>query len=261
MTTTLTVERGLRLVAGAFVLASVILGVYVNPWFLAFTAFVGANLLQSAFTNWCPMMAILRRLGFRAAAIVILAAVTAAPAQAQDSDPGGVARTIAFTGGGATTASTAGALIGGTVIYDVNRYLALEGQGAWFDRGARAEAYMANAGVLANLVPRGRPAVPYLAAGAGVYRASFEVPFVAGGWSVDWMPRFYARRMAMMPFRPAVAFEARTFTDPVVTMGGGVRVTLAAHFELRPDARALVVLDGGNSHTIGVFGLNVGYRF
>jgi hypothetical protein len=67
--------------------------------------------------------------------------------------------------------------------------------------------------------------------------------------------------MAMMPFRPAVAFEARTFTDPVVTMGGGVRVTLATHLELRPDARALVVLDGGNSHTIGVFGLNVGYRF
>ena len=65
MTTTLTVERGLRLVAGAFVLASVILGVYVNPWFLAFTAFVGATLLQSAVTNWCPMMAILRKAGFR----------------------------------------------------------------------------------------------------------------------------------------------------------------------------------------------------
>jgi hypothetical protein len=66
MTINFTVERGLRLVAGAFVLASVILGVYVNAWFLAFTAFVGANLLQSAFTNWCPMMAILRWSGLRA---------------------------------------------------------------------------------------------------------------------------------------------------------------------------------------------------
>jgi hypothetical protein len=234
--------------------------VYVSPWFLAFTAFVGANLLQSAFTNWCPMMAFLRRLGFRAAAIVVLAAVAAAPARAQGTEPGGTASTIAFVGG-ATTTSSAGALIGGTVVYDVNRYVALEGQGAWFDRGARAEAYMANASVLANLVPRGRPAVPYLAGGVGVYRASFDVPFVAGGWSVDWMPRFYARRMAMMPFRPAVAFEARTFTDPVVTMGGGVRVTLATHLELRPDARALVVLDGGDSHTIGIVGLNIGYRF
>jgi hypothetical protein len=63
MTTTFTVERGLRLVAGLFVLASVMLGVYVSPWFFAFTAFVGANLLQSAFTDWCPMMAILRKAG------------------------------------------------------------------------------------------------------------------------------------------------------------------------------------------------------
>ena len=67
MTTTtltdLTVERGLRLVAGLFVVLSVLLGVYVSPWFFAFTAFVGLNLFQSAFTNWCPMMAILRRLG------------------------------------------------------------------------------------------------------------------------------------------------------------------------------------------------------
>lgn len=63
MTTTFTVERGLRLVAGLFVLVSVTLGIYVSPWFFAFTAFVGANLLQSAFTDWCPMMAILRKAG------------------------------------------------------------------------------------------------------------------------------------------------------------------------------------------------------
>lgn len=63
MTETLTVDRGLRLVAGLFVMLSVALGVFVNPWFFAFTAFVGANLFQSAFTNWCPMMAILRRVG------------------------------------------------------------------------------------------------------------------------------------------------------------------------------------------------------
>jgi hypothetical protein len=67
MTTTtvidFTVERGLRLVAGLFVVLSLLLGVYVSPWFLAFTGFVGLNLFQSAFTNWCPMMGILRKLG------------------------------------------------------------------------------------------------------------------------------------------------------------------------------------------------------
>jgi hypothetical protein len=51
------------MIAGFFVLLSVALGFYVNPaWFL-FTAFVGLNLFQSAFTNWCPMMTILRKLG------------------------------------------------------------------------------------------------------------------------------------------------------------------------------------------------------
>jgi hypothetical protein len=59
----MTVERGLRLVAGAFVTASVLLGMYVNVNFLWFTLFVGVNLFQSAFTNWCPMMAILRKGG------------------------------------------------------------------------------------------------------------------------------------------------------------------------------------------------------
>jgi hypothetical protein len=62
-TSAFTVERGLRLVAGLFVVLSVLLGVYVSPWFLAFTVFVGLNLFQSAFTNWCPMMAILRKAG------------------------------------------------------------------------------------------------------------------------------------------------------------------------------------------------------
>ena len=59
----MTLDRYLRLIAGFFVMLSVALGHYVNPaWFL-FTAFVGLNLFQSAFTNWCPMMAILRKLG------------------------------------------------------------------------------------------------------------------------------------------------------------------------------------------------------
>lgn len=57
------VERYLRLIAGAFVLLSVGLGYYVHPAFFLFTAFVGLNLLQSGVTNWCPMMAILRKLG------------------------------------------------------------------------------------------------------------------------------------------------------------------------------------------------------
>jgi hypothetical protein len=58
-------DRYLRLIAGSFVLLSVALGYWVNPKSYYFTAFVGLNLLQSAFTNWCPMMTLLRKLGVR----------------------------------------------------------------------------------------------------------------------------------------------------------------------------------------------------
>ena len=57
------VERYLRLIAGSLVFASAILAWLVSPWFLAFIAFIGLNLIQSAFTNWCPMMTILRKAG------------------------------------------------------------------------------------------------------------------------------------------------------------------------------------------------------
>jgi Inner membrane protein YgaP-like, transmembrane domain len=56
-------NRWLRLIAGAFVVITVLLGHFVSDWWYLFTAFVGLNLFQSAFTNWCPMMAFLRKLG------------------------------------------------------------------------------------------------------------------------------------------------------------------------------------------------------
>jgi len=55
----------LRLIAGTFVLASVLLGILANTWFLALAVFVALNQIQSAFTGWCPMMTLLRRLGVR----------------------------------------------------------------------------------------------------------------------------------------------------------------------------------------------------
>lgn len=59
------IDEALRLIAGFFVMASVALGVWVNPWWFAFTAFVGLNLFQSAFTKWCPMIAILKKAGLK----------------------------------------------------------------------------------------------------------------------------------------------------------------------------------------------------
>ena len=59
----MTIERLLRLVAGAFILLSLGLAHWHSHYWLLFTAFVGLNLFQSGFTNWCPMMWILEKAG------------------------------------------------------------------------------------------------------------------------------------------------------------------------------------------------------
>ncbi len=61
----MTVETMLRGIAGFFVIVSVLLAHYHCSYWLWFTGFVGVNLFQSAFTNWCPMMTLLRKLGVK----------------------------------------------------------------------------------------------------------------------------------------------------------------------------------------------------
>jgi Protein of unknown function (DUF2892) len=64
----MTVERWIRIIAGTFIMLSLALGVegsplFVSKWALAFTAFVGANLFQFGFTNFCPLKSILKKVG------------------------------------------------------------------------------------------------------------------------------------------------------------------------------------------------------
>ena len=59
----MTIERYLRAIAGSFILVSVLLAYYISLKWLLLTGFVGLNLLQSAFTNWCPMITLLKKIG------------------------------------------------------------------------------------------------------------------------------------------------------------------------------------------------------
>jgi glucan phosphoethanolaminetransferase (alkaline phosphatase superfamily) len=61
----MTIERGLRLMAGVVILVSLALAYYVSFYWLWLTAFVGLNLAQSAFTNWCPAITLLRAIGLK----------------------------------------------------------------------------------------------------------------------------------------------------------------------------------------------------
>lgn len=97
---------------------------------------------------------------------------------------------------------------------------------------------------------------PGFGAGTGTCPAT-----VAGYWGVGALSNFYARRLGPLAFPHGGAWETRTFTDPAVNIGGGLRLNLGEHLMVRPDARALVVLANGETHTLGVFVVHVAYRF
>ena len=59
----MTIDKGVRVVAGTVVLVSVALTVFVSPYWLLLTAFIGFNLIQSAFTGFCPAERVLKAVG------------------------------------------------------------------------------------------------------------------------------------------------------------------------------------------------------
>jgi hypothetical protein len=61
----MTIERMLRGIAGLLILVTLVLAFVHSRYWLIFTAFIGLNLLQSFVSNWCPMMTLLQKLGFK----------------------------------------------------------------------------------------------------------------------------------------------------------------------------------------------------
>ena len=59
----MTIEKCVRIIAGTFVLMSVALAIWVSPWWLIWTMLIGVNLVQSAFTGWCPAEILLKKYG------------------------------------------------------------------------------------------------------------------------------------------------------------------------------------------------------
>jgi hypothetical protein len=98
--------------------------------------------------------------------------------------------------------------------------------------------------------------------GAGFGPGTGTCPASVGGyWGVGEMPGFYARRLGPMAVPAGGVWESRSFMDPAVSFGGGLRFNVNEHVMVRPDVRALVVFAEGETHTLGVFGMQLGYRF
>lgn len=131
--------------------------------------------------------------------------------------------------------------------------------------------------------------VPFLALGDGIYHMAVDMdrpgmfgrygwrdgpgmmgsmwygpdPMVGTGplsWP-DHVPQFYARRLGNVAPPLDGRWLMRSFTDPMVAVGGGVRMDLGQRFFVRPDARALMVFGDGDTATVGTFSIGQGVRF
>lgn len=206
----------------------------------------------------------------------------AADANQHDAAP---KRTALYLQAGLSSGSydMGGAALGGTIVRDLGSRLALEGSGAYLTHGMGSNAVSLSANLLVQLRPRDEKVVPYLAAGGGLYRTSFDMGdrgwgstggmmgYGMGYGMMGWgsgasgstvpMPMFYANRLAGRPGGRPQGFGRESFTDPAVSLGGGLRVDLGSRVFLRPDARALIVTAEGDTHTVAVFTVNVGYGF
>ena len=132
-------------------------------------------------------------------------------------------------------------------------------------------------GAMGTLYPAGTPMIPlqggrgYGMMGAGYYGPSGWNDHMwdtrnQGAWpgsvyTLQHMPSFYMNRLGPLTVPAGANWGTRTFTDPALTLGGGVRLDLSSHLFVRPDARALVVVGGGDTYTVGMFSFNIGYRF
>lgn len=218
-----------------------------------------------------------------------LATCLGSPAQAQ------VRTSLSVAPGLAVGSSETGVAVSSTVAFDVGERTTVEGAVGLADRGPGAGAVYATGGVLFHLVPSGPRARPYVAMGAGVYHARFDLGHQRffGGMGSSYpvgtvmtpltgmrgfgmmgglgqplgtfypgqMSGFYASRMGAMSVPSGGGWGMRSFTDPAVSLGGGVTIALTEHVFLRPDARALLVFADGGSSTVGIVTLGLGYRF
>jgi hypothetical protein len=191
---------------------------------------------------------------------------------------GDLAGRFGFGGGG----SDAGFAVGAGIAHDVSPRLTVEANGAYLDR--RGGGWSADAGLRLNLVPASRSMVPYFAVSGGLFGGD------SGGMDMNGLEQIGQKVMGYLdPRMPQPGFSTpgtpqngragnvlpvvtavrqqipsfasgRSYTDAMLTMGGGVRFDAGPHVFVRPDVRAQLVFSN-STRVLGLFTLNFGYRF
>lgn len=198
------------------------------------------------------------------------------------STPGSDRRPAFYLQAGFATASphVRGATLGGSLLVDLNPRLAVEGSGMYMDRGVGASAASLSADLLLNLVSRDESGVPYLLAGGGLFRASFDTrnarfsgPAPSGemgrgryrhvmegqppGWDLGEVPQFYSDRVETLIAQEGRS-GSRSFNDPALSVGAGVRIRVGRSWSARQDARALLLIRSGRVYPVWVLTIHLG---
>lgn len=183
------------------------------------------------------------------ALIGLLSIPAAAGAQSPSNSPWGHGTTLSGFAGVAADADRAGSALGVALGWEVTPKVAIEGSGSWLDRGAGAESFAASLKVRASLFGRDK-AAPFVTAGVGAYRASYERTSEA-------IPAFHRNRMAT-----GTAPQTRaTFTDPTFVFGGGVNLFVSRHIAVRPDVEATVVMRDSRRYVVTTAGIHLAFHF
>jgi hypothetical protein len=141
-------------------------------------------------------------------------------------------------------------LVGLGVGWEISPVVGIEGTGSWLDRGRGAEAFAA-ALTLQGTFANPTPVKPFLEAGVGLYRATFDTTRAGP-------PDFYARRLAA--HGPGFT-STDAFTDPSFVLGGGANLFLGRHIAIRPDVNVQIVRRDRRSHTVTAGRVHLVYHF
>lgn len=214
---------------------------------------------------------------------LVLATVT--PAVAQPA-PQGPARptSVGLLGGFSAGSGDGGGGLGLNLAFDATDRVTVEGRGLSIMQRGRGTMGLEATGTMLFTIARGPKAAPYAAIGGGVYRTSFDLGNQAmfGGMGSQFGPgtmmvpiqgtsgptfnsshmsAFYANRLGQMSVPANGHWGMRSFTDPALTLGGGIRLDVTERFYVRPDVRALVVFANGDRLTLATMTVGFGYRF
>jgi hypothetical protein len=167
--------------------------------------------------------------------------------------------------------SGSGFAAGGSLAHDLSPRLTFELTGLYLDRSS--SAWSADAGLRINLRPTSESVVPYFAVSGGVYGERVQTDFGALVEGVEDLGPVLESIALLLPQarnlyglvettgRSLPFDKHRTHTSGLLTFGGGIVFASGEHVFVRPDARAQVLFGGDDTHVMGRFTVNVGYRF